>query len=78
MKLSQAAAGIDNRVPTPGSVAELSSLQALPDMTSSEVKSEVKEEEEEEEDSKSGKKQNDVKMEVCTFTLHLKEIGAKL
>ncbi|XP_014839101.1 PREDICTED: CREB-binding protein-like isoform X1 [Poecilia mexicana] len=61
--LSQAAAGIDNRVPTPGSVAELSSQQALPDMSSSEVKSEVKEEEEEEEDSKSGKKQNDVKME---------------
>ncbi|KAK5604460.1 hypothetical protein CRENBAI_016979 [Crenichthys baileyi] len=61
--LSQAAAGIDNRVPTPGSVAELSSQQALPDMSSSELKSEVKEKEEVDEDSKSGKKQDDVKME---------------
>ncbi|XP_047215364.1 CREB-binding protein-like [Girardinichthys multiradiatus] len=61
--LSQAEAGIDNKVPTPGSVAELSSQQALPDMSSSELKSEVKEKVEEEEDSKSGKKQDDVKME---------------
>lgn len=46
-------------------MAELSSQQALPDTSSSEVKSEVKEEEEEE-DSKPGKKQDDVKMEVYT------------
>uniref|UniRef100_A0A3Q3B571 histone acetyltransferase n=1 Tax=Kryptolebias marmoratus TaxID=37003 RepID=A0A3Q3B571_KRYMA len=32
--------GIDNRVPTPGSVAELSSQQALPDMSGIEIKSE--------------------------------------
>lgn len=62
-KLSQAAASIDNRVPTPGSVAELSSQQALPDMSGTEVKSEVKDEED---DSSSGKKQTSVKMEVCT------------
>uniref|UniRef100_A0A3Q1FDS4 histone acetyltransferase n=1 Tax=Acanthochromis polyacanthus TaxID=80966 RepID=A0A3Q1FDS4_9TELE len=59
--LSQAAASIDNRVPTPGSVAELSSQQALPDMSSTEAKPEVKDEED---DSGSGKKHNDVKMEV--------------
>ncbi|XP_030590923.1 CREB binding protein b isoform X3 [Archocentrus centrarchus] len=58
--LSQAAASIDNRVPTPGSVAELSSMQALPDMSSTEAKAEVKDEED---DSSSLKKQNDVKME---------------
>ncbi|XP_049416437.1 CREB binding protein b isoform X7 [Epinephelus fuscoguttatus] len=58
--LSQAAASIDNRVPTPGSVAELSSQQALPDMSSTEAKPEVKDEED---DSNSGKKQPDVKME---------------
>lgn len=61
--MSQAAASIDNRVPTPGSVAELSSQQTLPDMSSTEIKSEVKEEEEE--DNKSGKKQINIKMEVC-------------
>uniref|UniRef100_A0A7N8XP71 histone acetyltransferase n=1 Tax=Mastacembelus armatus TaxID=205130 RepID=A0A7N8XP71_9TELE len=38
--LSQAAASIDNRVPTPGSVAELSSQQALPDTSGTEVKTE--------------------------------------
>uniref|UniRef100_A0A3Q3Q8H8 histone acetyltransferase n=1 Tax=Monopterus albus TaxID=43700 RepID=A0A3Q3Q8H8_MONAL len=58
--LSQAAASIDNRVPTPGSVAELSSQQALPDSSGTEAKTEVKDEEE---DSNSGKKQIDVKME---------------
>ncbi|KAF3846355.1 hypothetical protein F7725_003433 [Dissostichus mawsoni] len=54
------AASIDNRVPTPASVAELSSQQALPDMNSTEAKPEVKDEEE---DSGSGKKQQDIKME---------------
>uniref|UniRef100_A0A672HQL3 histone acetyltransferase n=1 Tax=Salarias fasciatus TaxID=181472 RepID=A0A672HQL3_SALFA len=38
--LSQAAASIDNRVPTPGSVAELSSQQAMPEMSGTEVKPE--------------------------------------
>lgn len=61
-KLSQAAASIDNRVPTPASVAELSSQQALPDMSSTEAKPQVKAEEE---DGDFGKKQTDVKMEVC-------------
>ncbi|XP_013769098.1 CREB binding protein b [Pundamilia nyererei] len=56
----QTAPSIDNRVPTPGSVAELSSQQALPDMSSTEAKSEVKDEED---DSSSLKTQNDVKME---------------
>uniref|UniRef100_A0A7N8WIJ3 histone acetyltransferase n=1 Tax=Mastacembelus armatus TaxID=205130 RepID=A0A7N8WIJ3_9TELE len=60
--LSQAAASIDNRVPTPGSVAELSSQQALPDTSGTEVKTEVKDEED---DSNSGKIQTDIKMEVC-------------
>lgn len=58
--MSQAAASIDNRVPTPGSVAEMSSQQALPDMNSTEVKTEVKDEDD---DSNSGKKQP-IKMEV--------------
>lgn len=62
-KLSQAAASIDNRVPTPASVAELSSQQALPDMSSTEAKPQVKEEED---DGDFGKKQTDVKMEVCS------------
>lgn len=65
MKLSQAAASIDNRVPTPASVAELSSQQALPDTGSAEAKLEVKDEEDDDDDNKSGKKQPDVKMEVC-------------
>lgn len=43
-------------------MAELSSQQALPDMSGTEVKSEVKNEDD---DSYSGKKQNDIKMEVC-------------
>lgn len=68
-QLSQAAASIDNRVPTPGSVAELSSQQALPDMSSTEAKAEVKDEED---DSSSLKKPNDVKMEVCANFLHHK------
>ncbi|CAJ1075041.1 CREB binding protein b isoform X3 [Xyrichtys novacula] len=58
--LSQAAASIDNRVPTPASEAELSSQQALPDMSSTDAKTEVKDEEDE---SNSGQKQTDVKME---------------
>lgn len=62
-KLSQAAASIDNRVPTPASVAELSSQQALPDMSTTESKPQVKDEED---DSNFGKKQNDIKMEVCS------------
>lgn len=56
-------------MPTPGSVAELSSQQALPDMSSTEAKSEVKDEED---DSSSLKTQNDVKMEVCANFLHHK------
>lgn len=66
LKLSQAAASIDNRVPTPASVAELNSQQTLPDMSSTEAKPEVKDEEE---DSNSGKKQTDIKMEVCWWFL---------
>ncbi|XP_029914893.1 CREB binding protein b isoform X4 [Myripristis murdjan] len=58
--MSQAAASIDNRVPTPGSVAEVSSQQALPDMNGSEAKPDLKDEEE---DSSSAKKQTDLKME---------------
>ncbi|CAG5897786.1 unnamed protein product [Menidia menidia] len=58
--LSQAAASIDNRVPTPGSVAELSSQQALPDKCGTEAKSEVKDEDD---GSSSGKKQSDIKTE---------------
>ena len=63
LKLSQAAASIDNRVPTPASVAEQSSQQALPDISGTEAKPEVKDEED---GSNSGKKQTDVKMEVCS------------
>ncbi|TMS15573.1 CREB-binding protein [Larimichthys crocea] len=58
--LSQAAASIDNRVPTPASVAELSSQQALPDVSGTEAKPEIKDEED---NSNSGKKQTDIKME---------------
>ncbi|XP_068192840.1 CREB binding protein b isoform X2 [Antennarius striatus] len=58
--LSQAAASIDNRVPTPASVAELSSQQAPPDMSGTEIKPEVKDEEE---DTPCGKRQVDVKIE---------------
>lgn len=61
MQLSQSATSIDNRVPTPASVAELSTQQALPDMSSTEVKPHIKEE-----DDDFGKKQRDVKMEVCS------------
>nr|XP_046272094.1 CREB binding protein b isoform X2 [Scatophagus argus] len=60
--LSQAAASIDNRVPTPASVAELSSQQALPDMNGTEAKPEVKDDDDDD-DSNSGKKQMDIKME---------------
>lgn len=59
MQLSQSATSIDNRVPTPASVAELSTQQALPDMSSTEAKPHIKEE-----DDDFGKKQRDVKMEV--------------
>uniref|UniRef100_A0A672HVH6 histone acetyltransferase n=1 Tax=Salarias fasciatus TaxID=181472 RepID=A0A672HVH6_SALFA len=69
LKLSQAAASIDNRVPTPGSVAELSSQQAMPEMSGTEVKPEVKDEDD---DSNSGKKQSDIKMEAAVhYLLHL-------
>lgn len=61
LQLSQAAASVDNRVPTPASVAELSSQQALPDMSSTEVKPHVKDEEE---DSNFEKKHMEIKMEV--------------
>lgn len=57
--MSQSATSIDNRVPTPASVAELSTQQALPDMSSTEAKPHVKEE-----DDDFGKKQTEVKMEV--------------
>lgn len=59
LQLSQSATSIDNRVPTPASVAELSTQQALPDMSSTEAKPHIKEE-----DDDFGKKQTDVKMEV--------------
>uniref|UniRef100_A0A3P8WIV3 histone acetyltransferase n=1 Tax=Cynoglossus semilaevis TaxID=244447 RepID=A0A3P8WIV3_CYNSE len=45
--LSQAAASEDNRAPTPSSVAEQSSQQALPDMCSTDSQPEVKAEEDE-------------------------------
>ncbi|XP_024128588.1 CREB binding protein b isoform X2 [Oryzias melastigma] len=57
--LSQAAASIDNRVPTPASVAEPGSHPVLPDMNGTEVKS-VKNEEEE---NGMEKKPVDIKME---------------
>lgn len=60
-QLSQAAASIDNRVPTPGSVAELNSQQALPDTSATDVKPEVKDEAD---DSNYGKKPAGVKQEV--------------
>lgn len=58
---SQAAASIDNRVPTPASVAELSSQQALPDMNSTESTFQIKKEDD---NNTVGKKQLDIKMEV--------------
>uniref|UniRef100_A0A8C7Z5H9 histone acetyltransferase n=1 Tax=Oryzias sinensis TaxID=183150 RepID=A0A8C7Z5H9_9TELE len=58
--LSQAAASVDNRVPTPGSVAEPGSHPVLPDMNGTEVKS-VKNEEDE---NGIEKKPDDIKMEV--------------
>lgn len=60
LQLSQSATSIDNRVPTPASVAELSTQQALPDMSSTEAKPHIKEED----DDNFGKKQTEVKMEV--------------
>ncbi|XP_073721148.1 histone lysine acetyltransferase CREBBP-like isoform X2 [Misgurnus anguillicaudatus] len=58
--LSQMAASVDNRVPTPASVAESHSQQALPDYPAAEPKSEHQEEQQEFE---SGKKQIEVKTE---------------
>lgn len=65
LQLSQSATSIDNRVPTPASVAELSTQQALPDMSSTEAKPHIKEE-----DDDFGKKQTDVKMEVSSEKRH--------
>uniref|UniRef100_A0A671RS28 histone acetyltransferase n=1 Tax=Sinocyclocheilus anshuiensis TaxID=1608454 RepID=A0A671RS28_9TELE len=60
--LSQMAASIDNRVPTPASVTETHSQQALPpDYPAAELKTEHQEDEQ---DFESGKKQLDLKMEV--------------
>ncbi|XP_051573028.1 CREB-binding protein-like isoform X2 [Myxocyprinus asiaticus] len=58
--LSQMATSVDNRVPTPASVAETHSQQALPDFSGAEPKTEHQEDEQEFE---SGKKQPNVKME---------------
>ncbi|KAL0196696.1 hypothetical protein M9458_005236, partial [Cirrhinus mrigala] len=59
--LSQMAASVDNRVPTPASVAETHSQQALPpDYPAAELKTEHQEDEQ---DFESGKKRIDVKME---------------
>lgn len=55
------AASVDNRVPTPASVAESHSQQALPDYPAAEPKSEHQEDQQEFE---SGKKRIEVKMEV--------------
>uniref|UniRef100_A0A674ESK7 histone acetyltransferase n=1 Tax=Salmo trutta TaxID=8032 RepID=A0A674ESK7_SALTR len=64
--LSQAPASIDNRMPTPGSVAEVHSQQTPPDMAQTEHKAELKDEdgEDEDDDCGSGKRQpSDFKME---------------
>ncbi|KAM9392722.1 LOW QUALITY PROTEIN: CREB binding protein b [Pholidichthys leucotaenia] len=53
-------ASVDNRMPTPGSVAEQSSQQALPDMNATEAKPQI---EDEEDDSNCVNKQNAVEME---------------
>ncbi|TRY97269.1 hypothetical protein DNTS_020570 [Danionella cerebrum] len=58
--LSQMAPSVDNRVPTPASVAETHSQQALPEYPAAEPKQEPQEEEQELE---SGKKRLDIKME---------------
>lgn len=63
LKLSQAAASEDNRAPTPSSVAEQSSQQALPDMCSTDSQPEVKAEEDE---VTAEKKDDCVKTEVNT------------
>ncbi|XP_057717345.1 CREB binding protein b isoform X1 [Corythoichthys intestinalis] len=52
--LSQAAASVDNRVPTPASVAEVNSQQKLPSMSATDVKAEIKDEDD---DGDSGNKQ---------------------
>uniref|UniRef100_A0A673NB61 histone acetyltransferase n=1 Tax=Sinocyclocheilus rhinocerous TaxID=307959 RepID=A0A673NB61_9TELE len=60
--LSQMASSVDNRVPTPASVTETHSQQALPpDYPAAELKTEHQEDEQ---DFESGKKQPDLKMEV--------------
>ena len=60
LQLSQAAASVDNHVPTPGSVADTSSQQALPDMGTVETRAEPREDG----TGGSGKKQMDIKSEV--------------
>lgn len=55
------AASVDNRVPTPASVAETHSQQALPDYPAVEPKIEHQDDEQ---GFESGKKQPDIKMEV--------------
>ncbi|KAJ7989327.1 hypothetical protein DPEC_G00303390 [Dallia pectoralis] len=73
--LSQAAASVDNRVPTPGSVAEVHSQQALPDTTQTEPKVELKDEDD---DCGSGKKQpSDFKMEHDEDTKDTKPLMVK-
>uniref|UniRef100_A0A673NFC0 histone acetyltransferase n=1 Tax=Sinocyclocheilus rhinocerous TaxID=307959 RepID=A0A673NFC0_9TELE len=65
--LSQMASSVDNRVPTPASVTETHSQQALPpDYPAAELKTEHQEDEQ---DFESGKKQPDLKMEVMAFSL---------
>lgn len=58
-------------MPTPASVAELSSQQALPDMSSTESNFQVKKEEE---DNTVGKKQVDIKMEVWYLQVLVKHV----
>lgn len=57
-------------------MAELSSQQALPDMSSTETKLQVKDEED---DSNFAKKQLDIKMEVCSqfYNIILLSLGKK-
>lgn len=58
------AASVDNRVPTPASVAETHSQQALPDYPAVEPKIEPQDDEQ---GFESGKKQPDIKMEVWYY-----------
>ena len=60
LQLSQAAASVDNHVPTPGSVADASSQQALPDTVTAETRAEPREDG----TGGSGKKQMDINSEV--------------